>query len=296
MKFTDFLSKASGFLNDKVRPLIDGENLDQVIINSNSAHNQAEDFLAKVSQIIANIMKENKFIIPNGKVYLPSEYVVFLSPEKDKEWQGKKRLLFIEGLEVLSHEYACSICGKTALDLNPMKVELRVDGTLAGNSAGFRVQAVLDETKTSTNDVNSPSQTTKTKTLPIDDDEKTVVYYDDEMTVVYDNEKTVVEVSPLYYLEILRQNKLQDKFPITKREIKIGRPSKTSSLDISLPNNKISRNQATLIVDEANRIWLIHQGQNPTKIEGVNCTNNIRTLVKYNQKIEMEDFVLIIRN
>jgi FHA domain len=306
MQFKDFLGKAQNFLNTKVRPFIDGT--EETELPNNSGRNEAEEFLARVSQTISNLMEENKFLIPNGKVYVPDSYIVYLSPEKDKVWQGRKRSLFIEGLEFLCHEYASRIAGESSMALLPIKIKLLVDGTLRDNSVGFSVRVVLDnssKTDDSLVETATPKPLTQSNkhkptdevTTLIQDDEKTVVLFDDnEMTVVVDTDDSqITEIKPFYYLDIMSKNELQDSIPVSKNEVRIGRPSRTSNLDIKLINDKVSRHHANLNLDEKNNIWLTHFGQNPTKIDGKPCNDNEKTLVKANQNIEIGDFVLVIK-
>nr|HMS39629.1 FHA domain-containing protein [Pyrinomonadaceae bacterium] len=82
---------------------------------------------------------------------------------------------------------------------------------------------------------------------------------------------------------------------VKKTNIKIGRPSDGSDVDIELKNGKVSRCHATLDLDDAENIWLMHKGQNPTKVNGLSCNFEEKRLVKPGQKIEIEDYVLIIK-
>jgi len=296
MKLKDYLVRVYDYVdNSKLRHWIDGEDSGkglEEIYDSKPRSNEIEEFLAKIARTIANLMKMKKFVIATGKVYLPDRYLVFLSPQKDKEIQGRMREMFIEGLQYLSEESASELVGKTSINKIPIKVELRVDGTMADSSTDYRVQIV--DSKTGRSEIfESESNTEDDETIIQLEDDKTVVE-PSELTVI-DNEKTVVETNPFYYLEVSPDDAFSKPIPVTKQVIKIGRPSKTSKLDIELPNDKISRHHATLSIDGTGNIWLTHYGQNPTKINGIDCNFEEKRLVKPNQKIQIENFILYIR-
>ena len=68
--------------------------------------------------------------LPQGTTIIPSEYIIFLSNEDDKEWQGAKRKGLEQGLYHILAERAKEIAGKKKLETKSFVVELRVDGTL----------------------------------------------------------------------------------------------------------------------------------------------------------------------
>lgn len=294
MSFKDFLGKAKNYLdNSKIRQWIDGDN-DASSLGEGfekTSKNEVEEFLAQVSRTISNLMLMKKFVIANGRVFLPDHYIVFLSPQKDKEFQGRMREYFLEGLQYLSEEAAGEIVGKSSINQVPIKVELRVDGTLMNSSIDYRVQVFDGKTgKTETFESRSKIE-----------DEETIVQIDEENTIV-DPEATIVEwkkpqmpTETLYRIDITFQGTFEKEFSVTKSQIKIGRPSRNSDLDIELPNGKVSRLHATLNLDNAGNVWLTHKGQNPTKVNGLSCNFEEKRLVKPGQKIEIEDYVLIIK-
>src|SRR4051812_37794457 len=54
-----------------------------------------EDFMVAIAREVEAVMQREMFTPPGGPTYIPREYVVFMSPDDDAEWQGEKR----EGLE-----------------------------------------------------------------------------------------------------------------------------------------------------------------------------------------------------
>ena len=89
---------------------------------------------------------------PGRLTYIPREYVVYLSAEDDKDWQGDKRRGLEQGLFHVLSERARELSGSNQLAAKSFAVELRVDGTL--EKGQFRVQAVWDETESGHTQVN----------------------------------------------------------------------------------------------------------------------------------------------
>src|SRR2546430_9747675 len=85
------------------------------------------------------------FTPPGGPTYIPREYIVYLSSDDDKEWQGDKRRGLEQGLFHVLSERARELAGSVQLQTKSFAIELRVDGTL--NKGEFRVQPVWDETE-----------------------------------------------------------------------------------------------------------------------------------------------------
>ncbi|HEV7893309.1 MAG TPA: protein kinase [Pyrinomonadaceae bacterium] len=106
---------------------------------------QEEGFPAKVAREIVSVMQREMFTPPGGPTFIPPEYVVYLSNDDDKEWQGGKR----RGLElVLYHilsESARELADYTQLATKSFAVDLRVDGTLVKGE--LRVQPLWDSSE-----------------------------------------------------------------------------------------------------------------------------------------------------
>src|SRR5712664_2117555 len=135
-------------LIDSIRRWIDGEIPDDLLEEADEHARPRrvwEEFLVKIAREVESVMQREMFTPPGGPTYITREYIVFLSNDDDKEWQGDKR----RGMEqVLFHvlsERARELSGHTQLATKSFAVELRVDGTL--NKGEFRVQAVWDETE-----------------------------------------------------------------------------------------------------------------------------------------------------
>src|SRR5437764_8167855 len=135
-------------LIESIRRWIDGESTDDILEEvDEQAHPRraAEEFLVKVAREVEAVMQREMFTPPGGPTYIPPEYVVYLSSDDDKEWQGEKRRGLEQGLFYVLSERARELSGQTKLATKSFAVELRVDGTL--NKGEFRVQPVWDATE-----------------------------------------------------------------------------------------------------------------------------------------------------
>src|SRR3979490_2288872 len=143
-------------LLESIRKWIDGESGED-LLEAADEHARPrriwEEFLVKIAREVEAVMQQEMFTPPGGPTYIPREYIVYLSTEDDKEWQGDKRRGLEQGLYHVLSERAHELSGATQLAAKSFAVELRVDGTL--EKGQFRVQAVWDETETGHTQVNA---------------------------------------------------------------------------------------------------------------------------------------------
>src|SRR3989440_11047503 len=105
-------------LLESIRKWIDGETGEDLV---ESADAQAkprrvwEEFLVKVAREVEAVMQREMFTPPGGPTYIPPEYVVYLSSDDDKEWQGEKRRGLEQGLFYVLSERARGLSGQTQL-------------------------------------------------------------------------------------------------------------------------------------------------------------------------------------
>ncbi|HEY0658752.1 MAG TPA: FhaA domain-containing protein, partial [Pyrinomonadaceae bacterium] len=120
---------------DKVRRWIDGDNAELVLEEAArdaqvKPRSQSEEFIVKIARAVEDVMQKEMVPLPQGTTIIPTEYIIFLSNEDDKEWQGIKRRGLEQGLYHILAERAKEISGKKKLETKTFVVELRVDGTL----------------------------------------------------------------------------------------------------------------------------------------------------------------------
>ena len=133
---------------DKVRKWIDGESAERVLEEAArnaqvSPRSRAEEFIVKIAKAVEEVMQRELVPLPQGTTIIPTEYMIFLSEQDDKDWQGVKRKGLEQGLYHILAERAKEIAGKRKLETQSFAVELRVDGTL--EQGDVRVQHSWDD-------------------------------------------------------------------------------------------------------------------------------------------------------
>ena len=276
---------------DSIRRWIDGEASDDPLAEVDDKARPRriwEDFLVKVAREVEAVMQREMFTPPGGPTYIPPEYVVYLSNEDDKEWQGEKRRGLEQGLFYVLSERARELSGQTQLATKSFAVELRVDGTL--NRGEFRVQPVWESNETggSTMVTARPGETPSAAALP-------AATPDTEQS---ESEVTKVSARPqeLYSVEVWRNGVRQSVVPVLKNEISIGRGSKSVTVDLPIKGDpEVSRSHAMLERDNSGRYWFTPKGRNPAFVSGREIAREERVEVKPDEKIEIASFTLRIQ-
>ncbi|HKO60583.1 MAG TPA: FhaA domain-containing protein [Pyrinomonadaceae bacterium] len=287
---------------ETIRKWIDGETAED-LIESADEHVKPrrvwEEFLVKIAREVEAVMQREMFTPPGGPTYIPREYVVYLSADDDKDWQGDKRRGLEQGLFHVLSERAKELSGSTNLATKSFAVELRVDGTL--EKGQFRVQGVWDETETGHTQVTpriTPRAAAEVRNLNDTIRERADGSQGDEEPVGEVGEQTVVRprIQELYSIELWKDGVREAVVPITKPEITIGRGSRSITVDLPLKGDpEVSRVHAVLTRENDGRYWLTAKGRNPTSVAGKELPREERTNVQPDQKIAICNFVLRIQ-
>src|SRR5438046_9921257 len=286
-------------LIDSIRRWIDGETADDVLEEADKhprPRRMWEECLVKIAREVEAVMQREMFTPPGGPTYIPREYIVYLSNDDDRDWQGDKRRGLEQGLFHVLSERARELAGSVQLQTKSFAIELRVDGTL--NKGEFRVQPVWDETEAGHTMVTMRPATTTTSAAPAAATTEAVLELDDTGAGNTEGEVTMVRprVVDLYSIELWREGVRQTVVKITKAEITIGRGSRTIAVDLPLKGDpEISRVHATLMFDDQGRYWLTPKGRNPTLISGREIPREQRTTVQPEEKMGICSFTLRIQ-
>lgn len=282
-------------LLESIRKWIDGETGED-LLEAADEHAKPrrvwEEFLVKIAREVEAAMQREMFTPPGGPTYIPREYIVYLSPDDDKDWQGDKRRGLEQGLFHVLSERARELSGTTQLAVKSFAVELRVDGTL--NKGEFRVQPVWDETE-SGHTMVTPRVTQSSQSSATFNPNDTVV---ERIEDVSESEQTVVrpKARPLYSVEVWRDGVREAVVPIMKHEITIGRGSRSISVDLPIKGDpEVSRVHAVMSRDNEGRYWLVAKGRNPTLVNGRELMREEPTEVTPDQKIGICNFVIRIQ-
>ena len=282
-------------LLESIRRWIDGEGAQDPLLEANEQARPRrvwEEFLVKVAREVEAVMQREMFTPPGGPTFIPREYIVYLSNDDDREWQGEKRRGLEQGLFHVLSERARELSGQTQLATKSFAVELRVDGKL--KKGEFRVQPVWDETESGHTMVTArPAEQLLKTSMPGAPQAAEVLDLEptgDDSTVVRPRTKV------LYNVEVWYQGVRQSVVPISKPEITIGRGSRSVTVDLPIKGDpEVSRIHATLEQDQNGQYWFTPKGRNPTLINGQEVPREQRTPVAPDQKIEICSFTLRIQ-
>jgi hypothetical protein len=287
-------------LIDSIRRWIDGETTDDLLEEADEHAKPRrvwEEFLVKIAREVEACMQREMFTPPGGPTYIPREYIVYLSNDDDKDWQGDKRRGLEQGLFHVLSERARELAGSVQLQTKSFAIELRVDGTL--NKGEFRVQPVWDETEAGHTMVSvRPATAASAGAPPTAAPSEGGTEADDTGAGNVESEITVVRprVVELYSIELWREGVRQSVVPITKAEITIGRGSRSVSVDLPLKGDaEISRVHATLTFDDQGRYWVTPKGRNPTLVSGRELPRDQRSVVQPDEKIAICSYTLRIQ-
>jgi hypothetical protein len=281
---------------DSIRRWIDGEVSDDPLAEVDEKARPRrvwEEFLVKVAREVEAVMQREMFTPPGGQTFIPPEYVVYLSSEDDKDWQGEKRKGLEQGLYYVLSERARELSGQTQLATKSFAVELRVDGTL--NKGEFRVQPVWESNEAGGHTMVTPrpAELSSSKAASASPSEAQTD------TGSLESEVTMVSARPqaeLYSVEIWRNGQRQSVTPVLKNEITIGRGSKSVTVDLPIKGDpEVSRSHATLELDNTGRFWFTPNGRNPTFVGGREVPREERVEVLPDQKIDIASFTIRIQ-
>jgi hypothetical protein len=324
---------------DKVRQWIDGESAESVL--EEAARNaqvkprsQSEEFIVRIARAVEDVMQKEMVPLPQGTTIIPTEYIIFLSAEDDKEWQGIKRKGLEQGLYHILAERAREISGKKKLETKTFVVELRVDGTL--EKGDVRVQHGWEDSSGGKTDVLARPKMPNHNQEPVRD-HQAASSFTPQTPHSYNNslpspdfgknltasptqppstlpQFKVAPTSPLhqeeceemthvqkrqtelYRLEIWRENVRQNVVSVFQNELSIGRGSKSKPVDIMLPGDpEISRRHLILTTDGAGNFWLINEGRNPAMINNYELPTGQRVSVSSGMTIAICSYLLRIQ-
>lgn len=279
-------------LLESIRRWIDGEAGDDPIATVDEDRQPRrvwEEFLVRIAREVERVMQHEMFTPPGGQTFIPREYIVYLSPDDDKEWRGEKRRGLEQGLYHVLSERARELAGQTVLATKSFAVELRVDATLAKGE--FRVQAVWDE-----------SEANRTMVMPRAAEPVAPTVGQDDGSALesgsVENEVTQVRARPVAFFKVeVWQNGLrQTVVPVFKEEITIGRGSQSLPVDLPLKGDpEVSRLHAVLARDTSNHYFIAAKGRNATLVNGREIPRDERTPVAPDDKVEICSYTLRIQ-
>ena len=251
---------------ESLRKWIDGEeDLDEQ--GQPRSRSRWDDFLVAIAREIEQSMQREMFTPPGGPTYIPREYIVFLNPEDDSEWQGEKREGLERGLYHILSERAKELAGDNEFQTRTLTVELRVDPGL--EKGRFRVQHVWDTETQKTmvkprKRAEAPAESSEAQGMATVAESR-----EDEATIVRPRKPAEPAFSILVRRDVPGGDTAPpDVRPFYKDEITIGRGSTQVKVDLRLEGDlEVSRTHATLTRHDG-EFTILCQGANPILLEG----------------------------
>jgi hypothetical protein len=300
---------------EKLKNWIDGEEeLDEQ--GEVKPRSKWDDFLVAIAREVEAVMQREMFTPPGGPTYIPREYLVFLNPDDDAEWQGDKREGLQRGLHYVLSERAKALAGENEFQTKSFAIELKTDASL--ERTRFRVQPVWD-TETEKTMVQprkkreeKPVPFEEAKTVPlgtvapaaVEDDEKTIV----KPRKVEDDEATIVKprrpATPVFSLLVKRNGEGLEtatsvEQPFYKDEVTIGRGSAKSQIEVDLKltdDMEVSRTHAKLKKTGDGTFALTCTGANPIALDGGReLAKDETTELKTGDKLVISSYEMVIQ-
>lgn len=309
---------------DKVRRWIDGETSELVLEQAArdaqiKPRSKAEEFIVKIAREVEGVMQSEMVPLPQGTTIIPSEYTIFLSSEDDKDWQGAKRRGLEQGLYHILAERAKEIAGRKKLETRSFVIELRIDGTL--EKGEIRVQHGWEDSSG-----NKTGVLSRPKDLPPTAVAQPAPAYSSPVAKVHQVRPTgfaspvpvtspqILQAVPIaredgeemthvgsrqaeiYKLEVWRGGVRQTVLPVYKKEIVIGRGSKSKPVDIPLAGDvEVSRRHLTLATDGAGNFWAVNEGKNPAAINNYELPAGQRITVTVGVPLNICSYMLRVQ-
>ena len=318
---------------NKVRRWIDGESAELVLEEAArdaqiKPRSQAEEFIVKIARAVEEVMQQEMVPLPQGTTLIPTEYVICLSEEDDKNWQGAKRRGLEQGLHHILAERAKEIAGKKKLKTKSFAIELRIDGTL--DTGDVLIHHGWDEPN---KNISGNTQILSSKKIPPSLSNKASMPQNYDQSIpqppapdfstsqqisynpsspnmgdnihntpppiangVEEMTKVSTRTTALYNLEVWRGGVRQNVIPVFKNEIVIGRGSKSKPVDVAITDDlEISRRHLIVILDQNGQYSVINEGRNPAVTNNTELPIGQRVFVSPGQPLNICTYMVRIQ-
>ncbi len=220
-------------LLEKFRKWLDGET-EMLAPEESRKASRWEELYLTIARELDQVMQREMFRVPGGPTLVPREYLIFLKPDVNKEWQGEKRKALVNGLKSALWERAKELTGNAEMPEKSFTVKLRSDATL--EKLPFRVQHVWDP---------------------------------EEETIMMGNTAVRQFAVLVQRNGVGNETARPEICPAYKNEITIGRGSSQEEIDLVLAGDReVSRKHATLEKLDNGDFKLTCHSANPIKLKG----------------------------
>ena len=295
-----------GDLFEGFRRWLDGEEaLDEA--GQPKPRSKWEDFMVAIAREVGAVMEREMFTPPGGPTYIPREYIVFLGPDDDADWQGEKREGLERGLHHVLSQHARELVGAGGeFQTRTLALELRVDANLGKGQ--FRVQPVWDKDSDRTTvmarkqgaaGAQAPKAAPPPPAPPSRAEVTTTganVPEEEEATIVRPRTRPETAAKALFRVDVHREGPgpaappdVRDFF---KPKITIGRGSKQVQVDLRLDGDlEISREHATIELQDE-KFVVSCLGRNSIFVDAVEVLTGESAMAEPGQKVSVCSYVL----
>jgi len=271
----------------KIKDWIDGSENEEVIKVTSVEPTESEKRLNRLLENIKKKALDRKIIRVGGEMYLPSVYKIYLSSEDFSTLLDSEKKFLEKKLKEIILQKALELAGESKLTTEKIEVKIYEDGTLSSDEVEVKTTDNLQDTielgKFDYNPINKTfvSNSWLPPTVKFETGEKTWELpqpnpqKDDDGTIDAPTYTTgtidaddVVDLDPLYYLEIWENDKMIEEFPILKKQVTIGRDTKNKPANIRLKTDdkQISSLHASIKFNSESDITVQALHKNITKV------------------------------
>jgi hypothetical protein len=224
---------------------------------------KSDDFLNQVIKRLEMVLMDEMFLPINKHAHVPPKFILYLNKVDDLCWQNSKRVALEETLSELIYERAVELALPNSLSVSEIKVEVKLDSSLAHPM--FQINAVWSDEQ---EDTNTSS----------------------ELTVIENSNLGYPPKIPFFYIRLSKSTSKTD-YPFFKDKVCIGR---NSTNDVVLNGSKISRVQAELKFLGNDSFLLTNLGKNSIKLDSDVVFPQTTISINIGQTLKIYDFNLEI--
>lgn len=230
------------------------ENYDADELSDSRGGSRWNRLLDRIAVEIEQVMQAELLQPPGEPAYIPLEYLIFLSPNDERELRGDRRVGFLRGLRNATAEAAKRLVGGRA-QTEKVFVQIRSDGSLSPDQ--FCVKALWevehDSTQVASPRLRGPGGVRRAA--------------DDEETQVPSRYRPSGGSSPWVIVVDQGEGSASKEHPLLAPQLTIGRGGKQIRVDLPLLDDlEISRHHLSVHVVAGDSVWIEVVGRNPVRI------------------------------
>lgn len=249
-------------------------------VTSSSPPQRWNELLERIAREIERVMQAEMLQPPGEPIYIPPEYLVFMSSADHDALQGAKRLGFVRGLSNRAAQSARRLASATQMQIDKFWIELRVDSGLSQGE--FYVKASWDVEHEPTTVSVAPLRQDRAPALPLADQA---------------DELTMIRREPRFHIEVQRHGAAEPMvYPVYQAEVRVGRGSKDIPVDVPLPEDKEISRLHLIIKQTPSGYEVTMKGQNPISIAGVELERDQTRLLQPNEPVRVGVYTLCIKS